>query len=198
MPNLPRHTPLRPWAPLSDLEFHALLPYLLPRSPRGRQIGDLRARIDGIFRIATTADPWHALPAHYGKPDTLSRYFRRLTHAGLWQKLLEALVDLSPAHPLRKIESFICRACRRAHRILGLRFIVLIRRLGLRSALNGPPWLLPDPILSETLARFPLPDPPADRRGLTAHIALLRGLRRLLRDARGRRSLPRSLRLAWP
>ena len=182
MPDLPRRTPPRPGSPLSDLEFHALL----PRSPRGRQIGDLRLRMDAIFFIATSAEPWHALPERFGKPDTASRYFRRLTHAGLWQKLLEALTDLAPAHPLRAIEAFICRACRRAHRILGL-----------RSALNGPPWLLPNPILSETIIRFGLPDPPPDRRGRRDYIGLLKTLRHLLRVAGGRRSLPRSVRLAW-
>jgi len=190
MSHLPRHTPRRPWAPLSDLEWHALYPYLARRSPQGRQTGDLRQRMDAIFRIACSADPWHALPPRFGRPDTVSRYFRRLTHAGLWQRLLQDLADLNPGHPLRAIESFIVRACRRAQRILGLGFIVFIRRLGLRSALNGPPWLLPDPDLSESLRRSPLPARPSPDH--------LRGLKHLLRIAAGRRSIPRCIRLAWP
>jgi len=185
-------SPSRPWAPLSDLEWHALHPYLLPRSPAGRQVGELRQRIDAIFHVACSAAPWRDVPARYGKADTIARYFRRLTHAGLWQKLLQALPELGPAHPLRMIEDFIFRACRRAHRILGLGFLVLIRRLGLRRALNGPPWLLPDPDLSETLVRLSLAA--VARRDLT-QIGLLK---RLLRTARGRASLPRAVRLAWP
>ncbi|MFC7554057.1 hypothetical protein ACFQU7_20405 [Pseudoroseomonas wenyumeiae] len=43
-------------------------------------------------------------PARYGKADTVSRYFRRLTHAGLWQKLLHALAEAAPNHPLRQLE----------------------------------------------------------------------------------------------
>ena len=152
-------------------------------------MADLRQRMDAIFLTADTANPWQALPDSYGKPDTVSRFFRRLTHAGLWQRLLEALTDLAPSHPLRGIESFIFRACRRAYRILGLRFITLIRRLRMHSALPGPPWLVPDPILSERLRSAPFPDRPTK--------SYLVELRHLLRIAGGRAYLPRWMRLAW-
>jgi len=187
-----RYTPPRPWAPLSDLEWHALYPYLAHRSPAGRQVGDLRRRMDAIFLVASAAAPWRDVPERYGKPDTIARYFRRLTHAGLWQTLLEHLTDLEPEHPLRRIEAFIIRACRRAHRILGLGFIMLIRRLGLRSAMNGPPWMLPDPDLSESLLSHTLP---AVLRG---DLVVIRLLRRVLRTLAGQKSIPRFVRLAWP
>ncbi|WP_242662634.1 transposase, partial [Pseudoroseomonas deserti] len=139
---------------MTDLEWAALLPYLLHRSPQGRPIADLRQRMDGIFALAVSHDPWRLLPERFGNPDTVARYFRRLTHAGLWPRLLEALADAAPRHPLRAIEHFIVRATRRAHRILGLPLVVLIRRIGLRSALRAPPWLMPDPDLSETCIRL--------------------------------------------
>lgn len=184
--------------PLTDLQFHALLPYLLPRSPAGRQIADLRQRMDAIFHVASTHTAWKNLPAHFGKPDTIHRYFRRLTHRGLWQRLLETLAEAGPRHPLREIQHLICRACRRAHRILGLPFLALIRRLGLRDALNGPPWLLPDPDLSETLRRLPLAPPQSPSRAAQeAHRTFLAALKRALRTAQGRARLPRSVRLAW-
>ena len=193
-----RYTPRRPWQRLSDDEWLALLPYVERRSGPGRPLRELRARLDGIFQVAAAAAPWHALPAEFGKPDTVSRYFRRLTHAGLWQRLLRALAEVPPAHPLRRIEAWICRACRRAHRILGLGFIVLIRRIGLRSALPGPPWLVADPDLSESLFRHPIPLPDwTDRRSIRRVRALAGTLRRLLGVTAGRRSLPRCLRLAW-
>ena len=152
-----RLTPPRPWSPLSDDAWVALLPYVLPRSPAGRRISDLRARMYAIFQTTATHAPWREAPPAGAKPETIARYYRRLTHAGLWERLLIALADCAPAHPLRQIEHLIVRACRRAHRILGIGFLVLIRRIGLRSALPGPPWLLPDPLLSETLSRAPLP-----------------------------------------
>jgi transposase len=91
----PCHPPgmTQPPAPLSDLQFHALLPYILPRSPAGRPIADLRARMDAIFHVAAGTGPWIDLPARFGRPDTVSRYFRRLTRAGLWERLLLALKD---------------------------------------------------------------------------------------------------------
>ena len=183
---------------LAPLQLTALLPYLLPRAPQGRRLAEHRQRMEAIFHIATTGAPWHALPPQYGRPDTVSRYFRRLTHAGLWQKLLHALTEAGPNHPLRQLEGPILRACRRAHRILGLPFLVLIRKLNLRRALPGPPWLLPNPLLSETLAGVKIaPSPPGEYGHKTRHARLLASLKRLHRDAAGRRRIPRTVRLAW-
>lgn len=180
------YAPRTPHRPLSDLEWHALLPYVLRRSPQGRQIGDLRARMNAIFCLTATDAPWK-----YGQDaritaDSLARYYRRLTHAGLWERLLQALHDAAPNHPLRAIEAMICRAARRAHRLRGLALLVLARRLGFRRALNAPPWLLPDPDLSETLLAVP------DRR-----LEWMKPLLRVLKTLAGRRHIPRSVRLGW-
>ena len=199
LPHAPRLTPPAPYAPLNDLQFHALLPYLLHRAPQGRRIADLRARMDAIFRATASHAPWREAQAPGAKPETIARHFRRLTHAGLWQRLLIALAESAPTHPLRQIEHLIVRACRRAHRILGMGFLLLIRRIGLRSALNGPPWLLPDPDLSERLARLPIPlKIPQTRAGRTRRVEVLRALKHLFRAAEGRARIPRSVRLAWP
>ena len=184
---------------LTPLQSAALLPYLLPRSPQGRPIRELRTRMEGIFHVALHNLPWNALPARFGKPDTVSRYFRRLTHAGLWQKLLHALTEAAPGHPLRELETPILKACRRAHRILGLPFLVLVRKLGLRRALPAPPWLLPDPLLSETLASLKIaPPPPGEYGHKTRHARLLAALQLLHRAAAGRARIPRSVRAGWP
>ncbi|MBB5692907.1 transposase [Muricoccus pecuniae] len=199
LPHAPRLTPPAPWSPLTDLQFHALLPYLLPRSLAGRKIADLRARMDAILHLTATTAPWREAPAADGTPATVARYYRRLTHNGLWERLLVALAEAAPGHPLRQIEHLIVRACRRAHRMRGIGLLVLIRRLGLRSALNGPPWLLPDPDLSETLARAPHPlGIPRSRAGRLARAGYLRAVTWLLKAAEGRARIPRSVRLAWP
>ncbi|MDB5377964.1 MAG: family transposase [Rubritepida sp.] len=88
-----------PHNPLSDAEWQALLPHVL-RAARGRPC-DHRARFDAIFRVAATDGPWSDLPEPYGKPDTISRYFRRLTHEGLWERLLLALAAAPEGHPMR-------------------------------------------------------------------------------------------------
>ena len=193
-----RLTPPAPWSPLTNLQWHALLPYVLPRSPQGRRIGDLRARMNAIFHLASTpGDPWKNLPTQYGRPDTVSRFFRRLTHAGLWPRLLDALAECAPNHPLRGIEYAICRATRRAARLGGMPLLLLIRRLGLRTALNGPPWLLPDPLLSEMLTRCPPPRLAPTKQAIEAAKQHLKSLTWLAKAALGRRRIPRSVRLAW-
>jgi hypothetical protein len=155
--------------------------------------------MDAIFQTTATHAPWREAPPAGATPDTIARHYRRLTHAGLWEHLLIALADASPKHPLRSIEHLIVRACRRAHRILGIGFLVLIRRIGLRSALPGPPWLLPDPLLSETLSRAPLPlGIPKTAEGKRRRTDYLRALKHLFRAAEGRARIPRSVRLAWP
>ena len=157
----------------------------------------LRARMDAIFHLACTTDPWRALPPEHGKPDTISRYFRRLTHAGLWEKLLEAIKENSPNHPLNQIAPLIFRACRRAGCVRGLKFIALIRRLGFLQALNGPPHKLPDPHLSETLRHTRLPPAPVTEPQFNAYLAFLKAQRLLHRMAGGIRRIARQQRLGW-
>jgi len=186
-----------PHTPLTPTQFHALLPYLLPRSPVGRQIGDLRARMDAIFALSCTSHPWRMLPPEHGKPDTIARYFRRLTHAGLWEKLLLALKDNNQNHPLNQIAPLIFRACRRAIRLRGLRLIALIRRLGFLHALNGPPHKVANPHLSEKLCALRLPSAQMLLNHLGAARVLLRARRALHRLAGGAATLSRNQRLAW-
>ncbi|MBC9178439.1 transposase [Roseomonas ludipueritiae] len=57
---------------ITDLQWSALLPYLLPRAPQGRRMEEHRKRMEAIFFIATSTLPWCALPARYGKADTVS------------------------------------------------------------------------------------------------------------------------------
>jgi transposase len=172
---------------LTDAEFAALLPHILPASPRGRQVGELRARLDAIFAIGNSAAPWRALEASpAGKPETIARYFRRLVHAGAIHRLLIAAARARPGDALHALRDRLCRVARRAIRIGGLPLITLIRRLGLTKALPAPPWLLPDPNLSETLRRIPPETPNAAK-----------PLARLMRFAAGRRKIPRILRLLW-
>jgi hypothetical protein len=155
--------------------------------------------MDAIFHVASGTGPWCALPDRFGRPDTVSRYFRRLTRAGLWEKLLRALKDLNPTHPLREIAPLIFRACRRAARILGLGFIALVRRLRLPQALPGPPGKVANPDLSETLRQGLTLPPAATLLAAPAEAchALLLAMRRLHRCAAGVKTLRRALRLGW-
>jgi transposase len=189
-----RYTPPRRWQPLSDAEWSALLPFVIVQDRPGRPLRDARARMDGIFWVAAAGCAWKDLPPRFGKPDTVSRHFRRLARAGLLERLLRALARPDAPAALGAIAHWICCACRRAARLLGLRIIVLARRLGLPSALRAPPWLLPDPDLSKTVHRIihhVLDGILRDWRSVPRH--LLRIGRGLLRDAGGRTRIPRCL-----
>jgi transposase len=184
---------------LTPTQHAALAPHLRHTSPAGRPLRDPRARLETLLHHAASGRPWREAAACPREAATLSQHYRRLTHAGVWERLLTALAEAPPGHPLRTLETLLCRAARRAYRIRGLALILLARRLKLRRALPGPPWLLPDPDLSETLAQ---PGIVAPRRPPRGQVTLWRGqcraLRRLLRWSLGRRSIPRSVRFAWP
>ena len=183
-----------------------LSPFLFRAAGPGRPVRDPRARLDAIFWLAARPQrhlpPWHTLPPGFGKPDTVSRQFRRWAKAGLWSRLLRALAD--PDRPgiavLRRLESWICRTHRRARRLLGVPGVALARRLGFLSALRGPPWCLPDPELSAWVqARLhPVRERrrgPGLRRADLPFPDFLSACAKLLKTAGGRARIPRHL--AW-
>jgi transposase len=168
----PRYTPSRPWAPLSQAELTALAPFFAQKGA-GRPIFDIRARLDAIFWAVTPNGYWKDLPPHMGPADTAHRQFRRWVHKGVWTRLLQA-VATSKDPVLLGLKHWLCRAFRRALRILGTAGYRLARRLGLTSALPGPPWMCPDPDLSDTLqpAICAALRESLDRRGLPSRDAI--------------------------
>lgn len=193
-------TPARPWAPLTDAEWAALAPLLAGQGigAAGRPVAS-RERLDAIFRAVTLKHPqggrapWRLLPAAFGRPDTISRTHRRWAAAGLWARLLVAVARPRRPAVLAGLTHRICCAFRRAIRVMGLRALVLARRLRLFSALPAPSGYLPDPDLSEIVW-------PALQRLCVVCLAhpdwrpprwLFRALDGLLRQAGGRRRLSR-------
>jgi transposase len=148
-PNARTSTPRR-WDHLTPEEVQALRPFFETPGP-GRPIHDLSARLDAIFWVVCQDGPWRNLPAEMGPWDTAHRQFRRWAHAGVWTRLLKLLARRNCPSMLRRLEHWLCRAFRRALRILKLPGLALAQRLGLLSALPGPWWMLPKPYLSETL-----------------------------------------------
>jgi transposase len=152
---------------LSDSEWEHIACYLAalncglsfePRR-RGRPPENVRARLDAIFRAVTLKHPkggranWNQLPAEFGKPDTVSKTYRRWLGRGLWQRLLSEVADPTCPTVLRDLSYYICCAFRRGWRLLPLPALLLAKQVGLWSALPGPPFCLPLPGLTAELVR---------------------------------------------
>jgi transposase len=109
-----------PWRPMTDEEWEAVMHFMVfvhPGPGRPTIFGARRA-LDGCFHAACFNGPWKNLPAAYGKPDSMSRLFRRWAHAGLWSMMLKFVARERPG--LEAIQYWVCRAFRRAWRIQGL------------------------------------------------------------------------------
>ena len=185
--------PPTPWVPLTDAEWDALAPYVTCAAGcPGRPLRDPRGRFDAMLRNTLADRPWAEVPPEDGKPDTVSRLFRRWTHAGLWMRLLEALAAPGAPAALRAMEYWLCRLARRAMWTLrragrGLAEIARVRSLGLHSALPQHSFaLLFQPDLSELLHRITaqvlrrIPEewpPPGTRRTLSRLLAFAGGRR---------------------
>jgi transposase len=196
-----------PWAPMTDAEWEWLRPHLpgTAAGGPGRPLADARARMDAIFRAVTLKRPaaegggrapWRRLPEAFGKADTVSRTYRRRARLHLWARLLCLVAPKAAPPPAAEgLRWRICCAFRRAIRLMGLRALVLARRLGLHSALPAPSAWLPDPDLSEILMPVvlralekALRDP-----GWRIPRAAFRLFRAMHRLAGGRARIPRSM-----
>ena len=79
---------------ISDGVWKLLEPHLPgQRGQWGGIAQDNRRFINGVFWILRTGAPWRDLPPCYGKWGTVYQRFRRWRDRGIWEKLLEILVD---------------------------------------------------------------------------------------------------------
>jgi transposase len=97
---------------LSDAEWAFFEPFVIAIGPKsGRPPGDHRRVLDGIFWIARTGAPWRDLPHEFGNWNSVYRQFLRWSRSGLWDVLLEALVETGAVpDTLQMIDSTVIRA----------------------------------------------------------------------------------------
>ena len=77
---------------LTDLEWRFLQP-ILPSKVRGVKRRDDRQVLNGIFYVLRTGCPWRDLPGRYGPFTTVYNRCRRWTLAGVWDRIMDAVVD---------------------------------------------------------------------------------------------------------
>lgn len=79
---------------ISDSVWDHLAPVLPGSSGKvGRKANDNRTFINAVFWILRTGAPWRDLPPDYGDWKNTHRRFCRWRDAGIWEKILEPLVD---------------------------------------------------------------------------------------------------------
>ena len=88
----------------------AILKPMLPgqRGQWGGIAEDNRRFINGVFWILRTGAPWRDLPPDYGKWGSVHQRFRRWRDKGIWEKILEALID-DPDYEWLMIDASHCK-----------------------------------------------------------------------------------------
>ena len=77
---------------LTDFEWTAIRPFL-PNKPRGVPRVNDRRVLNGIFWILRSGAPWRDLPEGFGPYTTCYNRFVRWRMAGIWDLIMEALVE---------------------------------------------------------------------------------------------------------
>ena len=79
---------------ISNRAWEKIKPYSIgERGTRGGNARDTQQFINGVFWILRTGAPWRDLPETYGNWKNVRRRFCRWRDKGIWEKILEALVD---------------------------------------------------------------------------------------------------------
>lgn len=92
---------------LTEFEWSVIEP-LMPMDRRGPKPQNNRQIMNGMFFILRTGSPWRDLPERYGPYTTVYNRFNRWRKAGIWDKLMDAIVK---AHggDVQMIDSSIVR-----------------------------------------------------------------------------------------
>jgi transposase len=76
---------------LTEFEWNVIKP-LLPNKARGVPRVDDRRVLNGIFYQLRSGSPWADLPERYGPYTTVYNRFNRWRKAGVWNRLMDAII----------------------------------------------------------------------------------------------------------
>jgi transposase len=78
-------------ATITDFEWSVIEP-LFPKDQRGVKPKNSRRVLNGIFWVLRAGAPWRDLPERYGSYPTAYNRFNRWRTAGIWDRLMDAIV----------------------------------------------------------------------------------------------------------
>ena len=90
---------------LTDEQWAFIAPLPPPRAKTGRPRVDDRKVLNGILYVRVTGCRWCDMPRPYGAYQTAWQRFRELQEKGIWQKILQALLDWGYALGKVKVEA---------------------------------------------------------------------------------------------
>ena len=77
---------------ITDMEWAFIQPQL-PTKVRGVKRRDDRQVLSGIFHVLRAGCPWSDMPECYGPYMTAYNRFTRWSRAGVWDRIMDAVVD---------------------------------------------------------------------------------------------------------
>ena len=92
---------------LTDFEWSVIEP-VLPKGQPGPRRKDDRRVLNGIFGVLRAGAPWRDLPSRYGPYTTAYNCFNRWRKAGVWDRLMDAVMKAHDGK-LQMIDSSIVR-----------------------------------------------------------------------------------------
>jgi transposase len=92
---------------LTDFEWSVIEP-VLPMDRRGPKPRENRRVLNGIFWVLRTGAPWRDLPERYGPYTSAYNRFNRWRKAGIWDRLMDAIVKAHDGK-VQMIDSSIVR-----------------------------------------------------------------------------------------
>jgi transposase len=110
---------------LTDFEWSVIEP-LLPMDRQGPKPKNNRQILNGMFYILRAGAPWRDLPERYGPYTTVYNRFNRWRKAGIWDRLMDAVVKAHDGK-VQMIDSSIVRVHQHASGVKKrVEFVVLV------------------------------------------------------------------------
>ena len=98
---------------LSETQWAVIEPHL-PKNQAGARRVDDRRVISGIVHVLQSGCRWRDCPAEYGPATTVYNRWNRWSRRRVWQRLFEALREVSPDGDFQALDSTTAKAHRSA------------------------------------------------------------------------------------
>ena len=100
-------------ATTSRISSGSVIEPALPKGLPGPRRKDDRHVLNGIFWVLRSGSPWADVPERYGPPTTIYNRFNRWRKAGVWDRLMDAIIEAHDGK-VQMIDSSVVRVHQQA------------------------------------------------------------------------------------